>query len=81
MPRPNTTFNLNVDDIEVIEDALRFRASHLSSERLVLCEENPAHLDKIRHVEQSQRKIEEMLGDLHQQKVFYRPRNAVYVGG
>jgi len=49
--------------------------------RLALKEDNPAHLESIRVIELDQRQNEELLGRLHDQKIFYRPQAAVYVGG
>ena len=49
--------------------------------RLALSEENPAHLESIRVIEQDQRENEELLGRLHDQKIFYRPATSLYVGG
>ena len=77
----NRSFDLSVADIDMIEEALRARGRELSRMRLALSEENPAHLDAIRVIEQDQRAGEELLGRLHDQKIFYRPRKAVYVGG
>ena len=77
----NRSFDLSVADIDMIEEALRARGRELSRMRLALSEENPAHLESIRVIEQDQRAGEELLGRLHDQKIFYRPRRAVYVGG
>lgn len=59
MPRYNTTFELNIDDLDMIEAALRSM---------------PAENDATRD-------INDLLGRLHHQKVFYRPSSGVYVGG
>lgn len=77
----NRSFDLSVADIDLIEEALRARGRELSRMRLALSEENPAHLESIRVIEQDQRAGEDLLGRLHDQKIFYRPRRAVYVGG
>lgn len=81
MPSFNRTFDLSVADVDLIEEALRARGRELSNMRLALSEENPAHLESIRVVEQDQRAGEDLLGRLHEQKIFYRPKNNVYVGG
>jgi len=81
MPRYNRTFDLSVEDIDLIEEALRARGRELCQTRRALSEENPAHLEAIRVVERDQRAGEELLGRLHDQKIFYRPANKVYVGG
>ena len=81
MPGYNRKFDLSVEDIDLIEEALRARGRELSRMRLALTEENPAHLESIRVIEQDQRTGEELLGRLHDQKIFYRPKTSVYVGG
>lgn len=81
MPSYNRKFDLSVEDIDMIEEALRARGRELSRMRLALSEENPAHLESIRVIEDDQRTGEELLGRLHDQKIFYRPQNAVYVSG
>lgn len=81
MPRYNRSFDLSINDIDMIEEALRARGRELSGMRLALSEENPAHLEAIRVIEQDQRANEELLGRLHDQKIFYRPQSTVYVSG
>ncbi len=81
MPSYNRNFDLSIADIDQIEEALRARGRELSRMRLALSEENPAHLESIRVIEQDQRTNEELLGRLHDQKIFYRPQKSVYVGG
>ncbi|MEL7000717.1 MAG: hypothetical protein AAFP68_20915 [Pseudomonadota bacterium] len=55
MPKPNTKFELNVEDVDVIETALR---GALQTKEI-------ADLDE--------QTVTELLGRLHNQKVFYRP--------
>lgn len=81
MPSYNRSFDLNIADIDLIEEALRARGRELSRMRLALAAENPAHAEQIRVIEEDQRAGEALLGRLHDQKIFYRPRKAVYVGG
>ncbi len=81
MPSYNRTFELSVADIDLIEEALRARGRELCQTRRALSDENPAHLEAIRVVERDQRAGEELLGRLHDQKIFYRPSQDVYVGG
>lgn len=81
MPRYNTSFDLSIADVDLIEESLRARGRELSRMRLALSEDNPAHLESIRVIEQDQRAGEELLGRLHDQKVFYRPRKATYISG
>ncbi len=81
MPKYNRTFELSVEDVDLIEEALRARGRELCQTRRALSDENPAHLESIGVIERDQRAGEELLGRLHDQKIFYRPKAAVYVGG
>ncbi|MDJ1006840.1 MAG: hypothetical protein QNJ13_03365 [Paracoccaceae bacterium] len=63
MPRYNTKFDLSIEDMELIEAALR-TSSRLSTEDAIC-----------------PREANDLLGRLHNQKVFYRPRDGVYVSG
>lgn len=81
MPAFNKSFDLSIQDIDIIEEALRARGRELSNMRLALTEENPAHMESIRVIEGDQREGEELLGRLHDQKIFYRPANRIYVSG
>lgn len=81
MTRYNRTFDLTIADVDMIEEALRARGRELSRMRLALSEDNPAHLESIRVIESDQRDGEELLGRLHDQKIFYRPRSSTYVSG
>ncbi len=83
MPSYNRIFELSIHDVDLIEEALRARGRELSKMRLAFSEENPAHLESIVVIEGDQRENEELLGRLHNQKIFYRPelKSAPYVGG
>ncbi len=81
MPRYNRSFELAVQDIDLIEEALRARGRELSNMRLALSEANPAHLESIRVIENDQSENEALLGRLHDQKIFYRPSARDYVSG
>lgn len=84
MPKPNTSFLLSIEDVEVIEDALRFHKKDLSFKRMKVAGNSAAPKTggaAVAKLDQSMRDIHELLGNLHNQKVFYRPSNAAYVGG
>lgn len=70
MPKYNTTFELNVEELDLIEDALR-RAKLAQTQ---------ANL-KAGKSDDEVREIHELLGKLHNQKTFYRPAKGTYVGG
>ena len=74
MPTPNTTFELSVDDMELIEDALRSQKQSLSGS---IVESKSVDGD----VKDALHGIQDLLGRLHNQKVFYRPSSGAYVGG
>lgn len=81
MPRYNTSFELSIQDVDLIEEALRARARELCKMRRALSDENPADFEAIRVIEADQRENEALLGRLHNQKVFYRPQGQTYVSG
>ena len=73
MPAFNRKFDLDTTDMELIETALHERVRELSAEQLqrVACEKTAERL----------RQTKDLLGRLHNQKVFYRPQSQTYVGG
>lgn len=81
MAKFNRTFKLSIEDVDLIEEALRARGRELCRMRRALSDQNLADIEAIRVVEQDQRDGEELLGRLHDQKIFYRPNSTVYVGG
>ncbi len=81
MPNYNRTFQLSINDVDLIEEALRARGRELCRMRRALSDENLADIEAIRVVEEDQRHGEELLGRLHDQKVFYRPKTSTYVSG
>jgi hypothetical protein len=81
MPTYNRQFDLTIADVDLIEEALRARGRELSSMRLALSEENPTQLETIRVIDADLREGESLLGRIHNQKIFYRPKGGVYFGG
>ncbi|MCX7559175.1 hypothetical protein OS190_06305 [Sulfitobacter sp. F26204] len=77
----NSTFQLTVDDMELIEEALRAHARELSMQKLVNPDANAERAKTNREIEENLRKGEALLGRLHDQKIFYRPKSDVYVSG
>ena len=65
MSKYNRNFELNIDDLARIEDALRE-----SKSRKALSDDHAAEV----------REIHDLLGRLHNQKEFYRPRSG-YISG
>ena len=81
MPSYNRRFDLSIADVDLIEEALRARGRELCRMRRALSDENPADMESIRVIEEDQRTGEELLGRLHDQKIFYRPKAQTYVSG
>lgn len=75
MPQYNDMFELSVEDMDLIETALRNSASSLSHKPTG--ETDGSRADR----EDTLRRIHDLLGRLHDQKIFFRPRDGVYVGG
>lgn len=73
MPKYNRQFDLNREDLSLIETALRERTARLTDVQ----SGNASQVD----IEETIRAGEDLLGRLHNQKVFFRPKKAVYVGG
>ena len=74
MPRPNTKFELSVDDLAMIEDALRSHKKSLSGE---LVAAQGADVE----IKETLLDVHDLLGRLHNQKEFYRPKSGPYLGG
>jgi len=70
MAKYNKTFELSVDDMELIEVALRKKV--LAQE--VDCSSQPDARD-LKH------RVNDLLGRLHSQKRFFRPSSGPYVSG
>ncbi len=73
MTQYNPNIELTVADMELIEDALR------QSKRKLSLPEDPEKDAPI--AGRSIREIDELLGRLHNQKVFFRPSKKPYVSG
>lgn len=71
MPAYNDKFELDLDEMDLIEDALRQQVKALSMKR-----DTTPDLDQERKL----RSMKTLLGRLHNQKVFYRPKRG-YIGG
>ena len=81
MPRYNETFALSVEDMDLIESALRQTKAELSWRAIPDAMEPDGEDAATRKADETVRQIHELLGRLHNQKVFYRPRQSAYIGG
>jgi len=71
--KPNLKFNLSVEDIDIIEKALKAKAGRRGM-RLMQGEDSE-------QLKQEMRDIQNLLGRLHEQKIWYRPKNKFVPGG
>ncbi len=75
MPQYNDLFELSIEDMDLIEEAMRLTIalkSHQQPDESV--DARVAREDFVR-------RLHDLLGRLHDQKIFYRPKTGVYVGG
>jgi len=73
MVKPNRNFNLTVRDIEIIEQALRAKAGRRG---LAIAQGDVS--DKLR---EELNEIQNLIGRIHDQKVWYTPKNKFQGGG
>ena len=71
--KPNLQFELTVRDIEVIEHALSAKAGRRGIQ-IASCN----YSEELRN---EMLEIQRLLGKLHEQKVWYRPKDETYVSG
>jgi hypothetical protein len=71
--KPNTKFELSVKDINIIETALQNKLSR-RSQRIIEGEDPTILMSEAKE-------IRDLLGRIHNQKNWYRPRSDVYVSG
>lgn len=76
MPKYNRNFDLTLNDIDLIEAALRVVKRDLSLGR-----EGARALLPEPESGEHERELDDLLGRLHNQKIFYRPNDTPYVSG
>ncbi len=73
MVKANKKFNLSVRDIEIIEQALRAKAGRRGL-AIANGETSPQLREELDELQQ-------LLGRIHEQKVWFRPNDKTYVSG
>lgn len=77
----NKKFELSVEDIDLIETALRDKKRELSEQaHEERCDQSDAVV-VCRETTDEMRTIHDLLGRIHNQKIFFRPQRQTYVGG
>jgi len=77
MSKHNRNFELTLSDIDLIEAALHVTKRDLSMDAL----DETASMLPADAAKDSLRRIDDLLGRLHNQKIFYRPAKGTYLGG
>lgn len=77
----NMNFELSVEDMDLIETALRNSKKELASQMIETSPCQDARATDEMEADGAVRQIHDLLGRLHNQKVFYRPRAGAYIGG
>ncbi|NDH71460.1 MAG: hypothetical protein EBY50_03580 [Rhodobacteraceae bacterium] len=81
MAKPNTTFNLEVKDLELIEDALHSVIAKRSNDLITAGDAQNATVVRA-SVEAEVSEMRDLLGRLHNQKNWFRPKTGnSYIGG
>ncbi len=85
MSKPNTEFTLGLRDIDLIEEAINCVIARRSSELAQLAaasSKEPTDMAGYRETRKEVDELRDLLGRLHNQKNWYRPKSeAVYVSG
>jgi flagellar capping protein FliD len=85
MSKPNTVFNLGLRDVDLIEDAINSVIARRSSTMNMLAEstiKNTNEMSVYQEIKQEVSELRDLLGRLHNQKNWYRPKcQEVYVSG
>ena len=80
----NKNFQLNPNDIDIIENALRKEVNRLVVSKQTAIESTiqpPENIASVREADGRIKIITELLGRLHNQKTWYHPKDMVYVSG
>lgn len=80
----NKTFNLTPNDIRLIEDCLSRKVSNLVQRKQTVIESTiqpPENIQSVKEYDAEIREIRDLLGRIHNQKIWYRPKDDVYVSG
>ena len=72
----NTEFQLNIEELKTIEDSMIYRLKRLTTRRLTVKKDSSKEkIDiEVKH-------IQELMGKIHNQKEWWRPKNKVYISG
>ncbi len=72
----NTEFQLNIEELKTIEDSMIYRLKRLTTRRLTVKKDSSKE-----KIDVEVKHIQELLGKIHNQKEWWRPKNKVYISG
>ena len=72
----NRLFEIDLNEMRILESALQMKLSSLSKERSSLKESECSIA-----IDDDIKKVREFLGSIHNQKIWYRPNDKIYVSG
>jgi hypothetical protein len=73
--KPNNNFDFDVEELALVEDAMRYRLRRLTARKATVVKES----NKVK-IDAEVTQISSLLGKIHNQKIFYTPK-AGFVGG
>ena len=72
----STEFQLNIEELKTIEDSMIYRLKRLTTRRLTVKKDSSKE-----KIDVEVKHIQELLGKIHNQKEWWRPKNKVYISG
>ena len=72
----NTEFQLNIEELKTIEDSMLYRLKRLTTRRLTVKKDSSKE-----KIDVEVKHIQNLLGKIHNQKEWWRPKNKVYISG
>ena len=73
--KPNRNFDFNVEELALVEDAMRYRIRRLLNRRGTVKKKSSCDI-----IDAELKQINTLLGKIHNQKIFYKPKSG-FVGG
>jgi hypothetical protein len=80
----NRSFDLDLQELELVESALQTKLKALSNRRLTHVQSTIKHeseIGSVKTIDEEMKRINSLLGKFHNQKVWYRPKTTLYISG
>ena len=72
----NRSFNIDLDEMNLLESALRLKLAALVEQRHASCDD-----EDLSQIDAELKQVRDFLGSIHHQKNWYRPKDGIYVSG